>query len=117
MQVEDIARICHEANAELCETQNDFSQTNWFEAPEWQKQSAINGVKFHLANPNATPEKSHENWLVEKQADGWKYGQTKNAELKEHPCFVPYNQLPKEQQAKDYLFRGIVHSLSAFVNP
>ena len=26
----------------------------------------------------------------------------------EHPCFVPYDQLPKEQQVKDALFVAVV---------
>ena len=30
---------------------------------------------------------------------------------KEHPCFVPYEELPTEQKAKDFLFRGVVHAL------
>jgi hypothetical protein len=115
MKVEDIARICHEANESLCVTQGDFSQKSWDEAPDWQKDSAINGVNFHLANPEATPEDSHNSWLAQKEAEGWKYGEVKNSETKEHPCFVPYSELPKEQQAKDYLFRGIIHALAPFV--
>ena len=115
MKIEDIAKICHDANASLCATQGDLSQSNWDDAPDWQKKSAINGVKFHLENPEATPENSHESWLKEKEADGWKFGEVKNPETKEHPCFVPYDQLPKNQQSKDYLFRGIVHALSSFI--
>lgn len=115
MTVEQIAIICHEANKALCESQNDNSQVSWAEAPEWQKTSAIKGVEFHLANPNAGTDDSHNSWLKEKEETGWKYGPVKDAEKKEHPCFVPYDELPLEQQAKDYLFRGIVHSLSKFV--
>ena len=115
MKIEDIARICHEANQSLCITLGDLSQPSWDEAPEWQKSSAINGVKFHLDNPDATPEDSHNSWLAQKKAEGWKYGEIKDPERKEHPCFVPYDELPAEQQAKDYLFRGIIHALSKFV--
>ncbi len=115
MKTEEVAKICHEANRTLCETQGDFSQDEWSESPEWQRESAISGVNFHLDNPDATPENSHENWLKEKAEDGWKYGEIKNAETKEHPCFVSYPELPRHQQAKDYLFRAIVHSLSNFV--
>jgi len=35
----------------------------------------------------------------------------KDTEKKEHPCIVPFDQLPREQQAKDYLFRGVVHAV------
>jgi hypothetical protein len=115
MNIEDIARICHEANRALCATQGDNSQTPWDDSPEWQRDSAIKGVQFHLDNPDASPSASHDAWLAEKEATGWKYGPVKDADKKEHPCFVPYDQLPKEQQAKDYLFKGIVHSLSSFL--
>jgi len=60
-----------------------------------------------LENPETTPEQSHEGWLAVKAADGWKYGAVKDPEKKEHPCFVPYNELPQEQQLKDHLY-GIV---------
>lgn len=112
---EEVAKICHEANRSLCETQGDYSQPSWGEAPQWQRDSAIFGVQFHINNPDAGPDDSHKSWLAEKEAAGWKYGPVKNPETKEHPCFVPYDQLPEDQQAKDYLFKGIVHSLAKFI--
>ena len=111
MTVEQIAQVAHEINRAYCIAFNDQSQLPWEEAPEWQKTSAINGVNFHLANPDAGPEASHNSWLKEKQEAGWVHGPVKDAEAKTHPCFVPFEALPLEQQAKDYLFRQVVHSL------
>lgn len=111
MTIEQIAKVCHEINKAYCEALGDNSQPDWETAPQWQKESAIKGVEFHLSNPNAGPDHSHISWLKQKEEEGWKYGPVKNPETKEHPCFVPYEQLPKEQQAKDYLFRQVVHSL------
>lgn len=116
MTKENVAQICHEANKGLCATQGDFTQTEWAIAPEWQKDSAIMGVEFHLANPDANAEDSHNSWLKVKEDDGWKYGPVKNPDLKEHPCFLPFGELPESQQAKDHLFKGIVHALAKFVN-
>ena len=73
--------------------------------------SAINGVKFHRENPDAGPEASHNSWLREKGYAGWKYGEVKDEEKKTHPCMMPFDELPAEQKAKDYLFRQVVHSL------
>jgi hypothetical protein len=53
--------------------------------------------------------------LKEKVDNGWVFGEVKDAEAKTHPCIVPFEQLPVEQQAKDYLFKGIVHALAQFV--
>ena len=113
MHINQIAKVCHEVNRSYCQALGDNSQPTWEEAPLWQRSSAIDGVMFHLDNPNAGPEASHENWLKQKQADGWVYGKEKNPELKTHPCFVPFNDLPPSQKAKDYLFRTIVHQVAA----
>lgn len=117
LSVEDVARVFHETNRAYCEVLGDASQTMWHLCPEWQRQSAINGVIFHRNNPEASPSASHESWLAEKRADGWKYGPVKNPETKEHPCFIPFDGLPPEQQAKDKLFKGVVDALRGLVVP
>jgi hypothetical protein len=112
---EEIAQVCHEANRAYCATIGDNSQLPWNEAPDWQKQSAIKGVEFHLASlkngVKPSPSASHDAWLLEKQQDGWSYGPVKDVEKKEHPCYVAYEQLPVEQRLKDYIFAGIVESV------
>lgn len=112
MEIEKIARVCHDVNRAYCEAIGDTSQVEWDDAPDWQKSSAILGVKLHTENHGAGAQASHESWMAQKVADGWIYGDVKNAELKQHPCIVPFDELPKEQQAKDYIFRSIVIALS-----
>lgn len=111
MKIEQIARVAHEINRAYCQALGDNSQLAWEDAPVWQRISAVDGVWFHLNNPDAGPDHSHNAWMADKEAAGWKYGPVKDAERKEHPCFVPYDQLPVEQKAKDYLFRAVVHAL------
>jgi len=113
MKVEDIARACHEVNRAYCAAIGDNSQLAWEDAPDWQRESAMNGVEFTLVNPDAGPSASHESWLAEKERDGWTYGPVKNPAIKEHPCFVPYDELPTEQKVKDYLFQAVVRSLAS----
>lgn len=112
MTTEEIARVCHEANRAYCKGLGDSSQLPWDEAPEWQRRSAVAGVVHALSNPAAPPSASHESWLEEKRRDGWKYGPVKDPARKEHPCFVPYEQLPPDQRRKDALFLAVVRSLS-----
>lgn len=114
MRVEDIARVCHEANAVYCTILGDRSQPEWVDAPDWQRESAIKGVQFLLDNPDAPPSASHDSWLKEKAETGWKYGAIKDPDKKEHPCFVPYDDLPLEQRAKDHLFQAVVKALKDF---
>lgn len=109
-QIEACARSAHEANRAYCISIGDNSQPSWDDAPEWQRSSAINGVAGVLGGN--TPEQSHESWLEEKRRTGWKYGPIKDPEKREHPCFVPYVELPPEQRQKDGIFVGTVRVLA-----
>lgn len=111
IEPERIARVCHEANRAFCGP-HDASQVPWDVAPEWQRESAVSGVAFVQSNPNSPPSASHDNWLAEKRAAGWSYGSVKDADAKQHPCFVPYDELPEDQKRKDVLFQSIVKALS-----
>ena len=111
MSKEAIARVCHEANKAWCELHDDDSQMSWEGAPMWQRDSARKGVEFHLENPDAGPEASHNAWMKEKIENHWVYGKVKDEKKKTHPCIVPFGELPEFQQKKDILFRAIVHAL------
>lgn len=113
MQLDFYARVTHEVNRAYCQSCGDDSQPSWDDAPEWQKESALNGVRLHLLNPEMTPADSHAAWMAEKLANGWTYGPEKNPELKQHHCLVPYDELPHDQQVKDWLFRATVHAIQA----
>jgi hypothetical protein len=110
LEIEKIAKICHEANKVYCELHGDFSQRSWEDSPDFIKHSAIDGVEYHMNNPEAKASSSHENWLRFKEAEGWVYGEVKDVLKKTHPCMVPFDELPEFQQTKDILFRNIVES-------
>lgn len=111
MSIVDVARVCHEVNRGYCDFLGDHSQVPWDDAPENIKQSAIDGVQAILDGTVQKPSDSHESWMRFKIADGWVYGPTKDQERKEHPCLIPYAELPAEQRAKDYLFFAVVNAL------
>jgi hypothetical protein len=106
-----IAMACHEVNRAYCQALGDLSQPAWADAPDWQKDSAMLGVELHAGNPDAGPQASHESWMAQKLADGWVYGEVKDPGAKTHPCLVPFADLPVDQQAKDFIFRAVVHSM------
>lgn len=108
--MERIARVAHEVNRAYCTALGDASQPAWEDAPAWQRESARMGVDLHTMG-DFGPEASHISWMQQKLTEGWVYGPVKDAELKQHPCLVPFAELPREQQAKDFLFRGVVHAL------
>ena len=106
-QITTIAEMCHAVNRAYCAALRE-EQPAWEDAPQWQKDSVIRGVAFHILNPDAGPEASHASWMKQKLDDGWKYGKNKCTEKKTHHCIVPFHHLPTEQQAKDHIFRAIV---------
>jgi hypothetical protein len=112
LTIEQIAKVCHEANKAYCEGIGDNSQKSWNEAEQWQRDSAVKGVEYRLDNSTAAPSAQHDAWMADKVKDGWVYGEEKDATAKTHPCIVPYNELPEEQRKKDSLFQAVVDALA-----
>jgi hypothetical protein len=56
-----IAELAHEHVRNYNALVGDEQTVAWAEAPEWQRESAIDGVLFYLKNPTATAEQVHEN--------------------------------------------------------
>ena len=105
------ARAGHEANRAYCIALGDCSQRPWDETPDWHRTSLENGVRGVLAGNG--PAESHACWLKEKSETGWKYGPVKDLSKKEHPCFVPYEELPPKQRQKDSIFVATVRAVLA----
>lgn len=112
-KIERIAKAVHEINFGYCEAIGDSAQ-HWNEAPETVKASVRAGVKMHLDNPHVTPAESHQAWYAFKAKDGWRFGVEKDFDKKTHPCFLPYNELPERQRAKDYIFKNAVEQFKNF---
>lgn len=117
MNIGEIARVCHEVNRAYCESLGDYSQKPWHQAEDWQQRSAVQGVVFVSTTPGVQPGDAHKNWCREKVRDGWVYGEEKDPIRKTHPCILPFNELPEDQQAKDHIFVAIVLALSPDVLP
>ncbi len=113
--IEIAARTAHEMNRIYCLALGDPSQVPWDEAPDWQKESVLEGVRLIVRNPALTPEESHLAWFEHKRKEGWVYGKAKDIEHKTHPCMVPYDELPPEHRYKDTIFgnavRGVLNAV------
>jgi len=44
---------------------------------------------------------AHDIWARQRLAEGWKYGPRRDDGKKEHPCLVPYEDLPKQEKEYD----------------
>jgi len=49
----------------------------------------------------ALAERTHENWMAARLAQGWRHGPTRDDAKKEHPSLVPYAQLSKDEKDVD----------------
>lgn len=103
-----IARLAHEMNRRWCQLTGDDSQPPWENAPDWQRDSAIAGVKAILGGHITSPAGSHDSWCMRKFHEGWTRGETKDPKAKTHPCLVPFDELPPHQQVKDSIFFAVV---------
>ena len=44
---------------------------------------------------------AHEVWAQTRLAEGWRWGPERNDDRKEHPCLVPYEELPEVEKDFD----------------
>lgn len=58
-------------------------------------------------------ENTHEVWSAQRIKDGWSYGPKRDDANKQHPCLVPYDQLPESE--KEYDRQTAVSALKAVV--
>lgn len=43
----------------------------------------------------------HEVWAQSRIKQGWRYGNERSDALKQHPCLIPYEELPEIEKAYD----------------
>lgn len=112
-----IARVVHEAGFALCQEFGDDSWKHWEETDGWRVKATLDQIQAYKKaisrGETFSPRKDHEIWLNAKKAAGWKYGPVKDAEKKEHPLMVDFDQLPPFEKFKNDLYTAI---LQAFLN-
>lgn len=58
-------------------------------------------------------ENTHENWATQRIADGWTYGLQRDDSKKQHPCLIPYAELPESE--KEYDRKTAMETLKAVI--
>ncbi|MGN0214061.1 MAG: RyR domain-containing protein [Muribaculaceae bacterium] len=59
-------------------------------------------LPHHLdALAEALAKNVHEVWAQTRISQGWTYGEQRDDAKKQHPCMVPYEQLPDEEKVYD----------------
>jgi len=58
-------------------------------------------------------ENAHDLWAARRLADGWTHGPRRDDALKQHPCLVPYADLPEPE--KRYDREAVIGTLKAIL--
>jgi ryanodine receptor 2 len=58
-------------------------------------------------------ENTHETWASKRMGEGWRWGPRRDDTKKEHPCLVPYADLPESE--KDYDRSAAIETLKVIV--
>lgn len=111
ISIDQVARVCHEANVAYCAVIGDFVQLDWDNETDELRASIIAGVQAIVDNPDMTAEGSHEKWMDYKKVEGWGYGAVKDVDKKLHPNLLPWDQLLDDQKLKDALFQAVARTL------
>lgn len=57
----------------------------------------------------------HDLWAQERLAQGWTYGPARDDSKKQHPCLVPYEELPESEKNYDrHVAVGTLKAITAF---
>ncbi|MDR3218195.1 MAG: Ryanodine receptor Ryr [Dysgonamonadaceae bacterium] len=72
---------------------------NYTPQPIDTSQSTLSANLMEIAELLA--KNTHEVWAAARIAEGWKYGVERNDERKEHPCLIPYKELPENEKEYD----------------
>ncbi len=99
---EQIAEIIHSVSS-LIPRPDGSSVGSWADLPEKFKINATNAVIEIMNSHSKTAEELHNLWMQPLLDDGWVVGNY-NRDLKQHPCLVPFDQLPESEVLKDEIW-------------
>lgn len=106
-RIELIAAACHQAWFAYTVLGLGEPGEPWETAPDYQKSSIRHSIRFwDELDVFAIPMEhlcaaSHLAWANQLKREGWKYGPMKDLSKREHPCLLPYDDLPLRERRKD----------------
>ena len=111
-QIEAIAHTVHEAMRAWIAAHGQDAPANWESAPDWMRKSSRESVRFVINNPSASVSAQHDQWVRQKERDGWTLGAVKDDTRKTHPMMIPFADLPEFEKRKDAIVKSLVLALT-----
>lgn len=111
-RLEAIARTVHAALGEWAAAHGQADIPAWNMAPDWMRASTRESVQYVLTHPASDGRAQHDQWVRQKQAEGWQHGSVKDSAARTHPMMVPYDDLPDWERRKDLIINALVRALA-----
>lgn len=101
------------AAAALAAVQSDIVPLvpSWDEAPDEFKKGIDAQVQAYAKDPSLTPEVVYANWLKIKTDEGWTFGEAFNAEAKQSPSIVPWEQVAVHRRMVETMVHAATREL------
>ncbi len=106
-QIMCLAQFCHDV---LSSYSKAYGQelSAWDGLSKSEQQHYVGRVAHFMTYPDADASAPHEAWRLRIQLNGWSYGNKFDAVRKTRSDLCYFSQLPPEQQASDFIIKGIV---------
>lgn len=114
MTLEQIAELCHETvrtHARIC---GHFEDKEWSKLPITMQAQIMEAVKRcteklgQTRDPAAAGIGIHNMQMAQMLKAGWRYGDRYDAEAKESPSLLPFDELDADRQNEAFLFAQTV---------
>lgn len=76
------------------------------------RESTFSSIRFVLTSPSVGAGAQHAQWMEQRKAQGWTYGDVRDDTLKHHPMLVLFDQLSEAEQKKGHLVGALVAALT-----
>jgi len=109
---EEIAEVAHNINASFRLVAAEYAQF-WRELPPeaWERVDSLRQVKLLRENPDLSPQQEHEAWMRERIQHGWSWGAERNADRKQNPLLVEWDELPGAYRARSIASFQVIRTM------
>ena len=77
----------------------DMKQNAYTPQPIFTEDIILSDEILHLSERIA--QNVHDVWAASRVAEGWTWGEKRDEVVKQHPCLIPYDELPESEKEYD----------------
>jgi hypothetical protein len=105
LNLDEIAKICHNTHVRYCSNMNLKGMTlSWNDVQENHKNIIKDSLQKIINGEIKNPKESHNNFVKQKEKEGWVYGEDYSLEDKINPRLTDFENLSINDKVKEILF-------------